>query len=756
MSIKLHYLYILFFLGCSLSNQLVVAQGCDDYAARQLGNRWDMAESIDVDAYYPRHIQYMSNIMFSGGKVSFDTSSTAAEMRLLSTVLWSSQPTLGAGNFGQLHPINTTRYNKLAIRLRLNNPNTLRVKAYAGLSYAHYILTTKLPLSAGWNTLVIDLNSTPISYANGSTSSWADSPKTGLTILPTSTSPGHVEVDWVRLYRDGNCDNPTTDLSPLFNFIEPGPDGGRAVIASNFDTPNDVIETQHLSQADIIPHCTVGQTTGDFLYGLSSSNDPIVWTMFPSRPGSKTIDTNVYKIASWRLMLVHPVVDVDAGSVMRIICKSGDSYNESDDIVALPDNGFAGNNWGSYYADITKLQKETGGPTCTGIIDGIRIDPHEFSTPLGFYLDFFHLKALDTANRKFTIAYSVSDDKPLAGTTIDLYYTTSNKPENGTLITAGLPAGSNTRTYTWDTSSVAEGTYYIYAIVNDGTNSVPRISPRPVVIDHNYSDDTAPPEMAIKTPLNNEGFVNQLNVSGYAYDDIDLALVEILVDGALIDSFVPSELDLTARKLHPNWVEASNAGFSKSYDLSSLPDGAHTLKVVATDTGGNSSVSEISVNKGPGLTQTVPEITPPDCSTLPAGMLTPEINRVWRRGRGLEAKIRGFGWIAGCTVSVFSGTTKDTQSDLLGSFNITAEDAQINETRFNIRSLPALPSEIKPYLRAEITCSDYTLSTAPKKLRLRKGRATYEKWLKKARRKFAYGKFQKKKKRRKKKRRRRR
>ena len=77
----------------------------------------------------------------------------------------------------------------------------------------------------------------------------------------------------------------------------------------------------------------------------------------------------------------------------------------------------------------------------------------------------------DTADTSFTIQWT--DDDPDDNATISLYYDTDSSGADGALIASGLsedPDGAGDDTYVWDTTEVATGTYYVYAVIDDGVN----------------------------------------------------------------------------------------------------------------------------------------------------------------------------------------------------------------------------------------------------------------------------------------------
>ncbi len=90
------------------------------------------------------------------------------------------------------------------------------------------------------------------------------------------------------------------------------------------------------------------------------------------------------------------------------------------------------------------------------------------------------------ADTSITINWEDSD--PDNDATISLYYDNDDTGFNGTLITSGIqedPDGPGDNSYTWDTTEIMGGVYYIYAEIDDGVNPPQyRYSPIPLVINH--------------------------------------------------------------------------------------------------------------------------------------------------------------------------------------------------------------------------------------------------------------------------------
>jgi Leucine-rich repeat (LRR) protein len=83
--------------------------------------------------------------------------------------------------------------------------------------------------------------------------------------------------------------------------------------------------------------------------------------------------------------------------------------------------------------------------------------------------------------------------------TISLYYDTDNEGANGTLIAGGISEDDETDEYLWDTSKLANGEYYLYAVIDDG-KTMPRTfySENKVVIDHSMQGKA--PQITILNP----------------------------------------------------------------------------------------------------------------------------------------------------------------------------------------------------------------------------------------------------------------
>jgi hypothetical protein len=79
-------------------------------------------------------------------------------------------------------------------------------------------------------------------------------------------------------------------------------------------------------------------------------------------------------------------------------------------------------------------------------------------------------KGIQHVNFNFTILWIDSDSDDDAS--ISLYYDTDQNGYDGTLISSDLSENDITDSFLWNTKDIPEGEYYIYAMIDDGVNSV--------------------------------------------------------------------------------------------------------------------------------------------------------------------------------------------------------------------------------------------------------------------------------------------
>jgi hypothetical protein len=124
---------------------------------------------------------------------------------------------------------------------------------------------------------------------------------------------------------------------------------------------------------------------------------------------------------------------------------------------------------------------------------------------------------------RYMIKWTDKDDDSSAS--ISLYYDTDNTGFDGQLISQGISEDSSDNYYIWDTTSITEGKYYIYAVISDGINSeVKKYSTGMVNVLHS-------PGITMIEPASSGVIVeDRVNVFWQDFDDDDNAVIEIYYD----------------------------------------------------------------------------------------------------------------------------------------------------------------------------------------------------------------------------------
>jgi len=147
-------------------------------------------------------------------------------------------------------------------------------------------------------------------------------------------------------------------------------------------------------------------------------------------------------------------------------------------------------NWHSYTVDLADrdlLTTENPYPAQLGWLElgsvkRLRFDPLEVFQATGFGVEDVKLCADNrSANNSYTISW-VAADPDSASLNVSLYYgSLSGNNFIGTPITT-VSQSPGAASYVWDASAVRAGSYYIQAVVSDGTNSFTRTSLVPVIV----------------------------------------------------------------------------------------------------------------------------------------------------------------------------------------------------------------------------------------------------------------------------------
>src|SRR6185436_18254295 len=120
----------------------------------------------------------------------------------------------------------------------------------------------------------------------------------------------------------------------------------------------------------------------------------------------------------------------------------------------------------------------------------------------------------ETTSNSFTIRFTGSD--PNGGSpTVSLFRDTDRDPSAG-LVSIASGVALSAGQFVWNTTNVPAGTYFVYAVVTDGLNSVGQYSTGPVKV-----VSFTPPSnvlMGIDAPQNNATVTSAFEVGGWALD----------------------------------------------------------------------------------------------------------------------------------------------------------------------------------------------------------------------------------------------
>ncbi|MCB0311538.1 MAG: hypothetical protein KDD42_09895, partial [Bdellovibrionales bacterium] len=442
-------------------------------------------------------------------------------------------------------------------------------------------------------------------------------------VLPTaSISPGHLAVN----------------SKPTLKILQPDARGGADYFSKirgnpvNMDDARDIVSAENVSSATIFPGNTKFDVYGDFFCATNKDgNDdpyhPVVDE--PEITAANRIPSRYRNLTS--TFYQDAVQDNDSGSDLRIIACNFERDGNGE-CLSGDDTFYKGKRWVTLTQDMTKwsleelLHPNPPQPIWDGDFNVLRVDIQEALSATTYCVDRIELREDDRSDGKFLIAYSLTDsDSAGDDVTVSFFYTqTAGATSGGTPITGAqnVKLSANTRTIEFDTASLANGIYYVYGVATDGLNTFTIAAGGRLEVSHTLAADTTNPVLSLSAPTEGrEEFRSSgLVVTGFAIDDTQLALVEVLIDSVYAGSFVPSEYNADAHSAHTTFSDASSAGFFQTISLASITDGSHKVTVRACDTNANCVSEERTVTVKAG-TDPAPVTRPTlsESKTIPVG-----------------------------------------------------------------------------------------------------------------------------------------
>jgi hypothetical protein len=177
--------------------------------------------------------------------------------------------------------------------------------------------------------------------------------------------------------------------------------------------------------------------------------------------------------------------------------------------------------------------------------------------------------------------------------------------EDGALLSASNVAPYS---YSWNTTSVANGSHNLTAKAYDATNNIGQSGNITVTVSNSVTDTTAP-TVSVTTPVNNSTVSGTISVTTTASDNVGVSKVEFYVN---------------------NVIKATDTAspYSFSWNTTSIANGTYTLTAKAYDAAGNvgqSSTVTVTVNNPDTSAPTVTAFTLPATSatlTVPVSLFT--------------------------------------------------------------------------------------------------------------------------------------
>ena len=222
-----------------------------------------------------------------------------------------------------------------------------------------------------------------------------------------------------------------------------------------------------------------GSQTGQWLYGRlrthTSLLDPVIVNKNPSQQSWVTslnprldVAANIYRndIASYS-------IEIYADAAATILVHTENTTEQSFVTPLLNDRQF-------YFWQAKTIFNDATESLFTPLQRFFTIDDGVDELP---YFEFLSLTALEENTLdSYDILWLDSDEDSNA--TIALYYDTDSVGSDGVLIVDGLFEDDITNSFAWDISSIEDGFYYIYAVIDDGENSATIYANKSLLVSH--------------------------------------------------------------------------------------------------------------------------------------------------------------------------------------------------------------------------------------------------------------------------------
>ncbi len=496
-----------------------------DFPTERFADPWDMSKYTDLS--FGQNMNDLGRITWKGGTF---TARTTGNDPSIQPLFAGFEGVLFNGRDGYINRIPTRKYNRFSVRMYSSRKTSGQLFWFYDQRWSKFGVVT-FTIEKGWHTYIV--NPRP-------GGKWKGKPL-GLRLDPGQRADTKIKIDWMRLYRqttrrvkfewtdsapkgttkvyldtDKNPSNGNKDLlkvksgrssdvyywdpsgySPgnYFLYVKPGnregqysrritinrapltkifnPDemGGKDYAGSVTRDPWDMAQSSDIWYSRNLKDVVFSK---GYLSAVPSTGDGYFHLRVPTK-----IDADKYHRLVFRMRYDGPFHYGD-GTMSRVIWSPDhhniDLFQVSNDIIVYP-------TWETYVIDLKKASLDQGTIGWNGLVDTFRFDPLEWRARRRFQIDFIKLRADDTANKRFTVKWRDAK-KVRRPTRVSLYYDNNKSGFNGRRFAKNLLQRKGLNRFTWNTSRVPAGEYYVYAIAKDGKNVTKTYSSGPVQIVH--------------------------------------------------------------------------------------------------------------------------------------------------------------------------------------------------------------------------------------------------------------------------------
>lgn len=582
-----------------------------DWATLYKLNPWDFSSTADFRTD-PPYISGIENISVSGGKFTGTIKAGDTDPNFYMMMSTTDR-------------IDASVYKYLSIGIDTDHADSIRLYLFCANNSTYPVTGST---NSGANAVHIDISSA----CSGSTIS-------SIRVDPyDTTTSGTFSINYIELRSDSYVNSQSTPLStnlgvltindiPL-DFIQPDQRGGQDFAQTvtgnswNMNAANDFLFATNINEAKVYPHGLLPDEAGNYqegdLYYASNATrngDPVQYSVLENT----RIDTSRWVnfcFRGWnKTEAAQPLTGKQYNSVARIIWTDPTSTDASgakngDDIVMT--RGAQ-----EYCFDLRKLLFAQIEPAVAtnpwtsigsgggGGVNFFRLDMNENEEDTYWsVIDYIHLREDQTTDSQYAITVDAARNL-----SVELLYNSSESISGATIITT-LSSSRISNTYIWNTSALANGTYYLFARVISNGNTMTREAPGRLVIDHSRTQDTTAPVLECIRPGNSYTFDNSIELTGSSVDETRISSIEAFIapsstpnTKSFLASLDRNKFSASIRDAYSLYADSNQAGFQKIVDTSSLTDGNYIVTITATDTGGNQSTCTQTVIRTTGAVE---------------------------------------------------------------------------------------------------------------------------------------------------------